>query len=372
MNNSITMIMYGKSVGGAELQFIELANYLSEKNRVRLVCLGGDTCLKSTSINDCINLKVYTYNKKYYFILAFLNEIFNKLNCKSTIIITTSFIGNVLGYLISLRTNSRIISLQTVSRCMRRPLIDRFVLKRFDVLVAGAEDIKKYLINHIGLSSNIEVVHNWVDFSKRTTSQKSVDVRLKFGLKDCTVIGCIGRLHPQKGQIFLIEAFSVVYRYLPNCRLILVGDGDDMSKLKLRIRQLDLQDQVIFTGSVKGNNYNEMFSAIDIYVQPSIFEGLPRTLLDAMYYGKPIIASNINGNSEAIISGENGLLVESQNVTELVDNIMKLALDKVFRDTLGSNAKKFVHEHFEMRSQLLRIENLISKEIYSDKITKIH
>lgn len=363
MSDAVLMIMYGKSVGGAELQFIELANYLAEKRSVRLLSLGGDGSIRGAHLADNVELKVYPYRGKFSSIPALIHAWFENCRYQASAIVTTSFIGNVLGYLLGFYRSARTVSLQTVSKCMRRPLIDRFVLRRFYSLVAGAEDIKTYLIAHLGFRERIEVVHNWVDFSKRGSLPEPSSVKEKMNLQSQLVIGCIGRLHPQKGQIYLIEAYAQISEKFPDSVLLLVGGGDERAALELRVAQLGLRGRVLFAGELTGSGYNEVFAAIDIYVQPSVFEGLPRTLLDAMYYGKPVIASEINGNVEAVVSGVNGLLVPSMDVSALANAIALLANDVKYRDVLGRAAGQFVREHFEMRSQLGRIESLLFHNI---------
>lgn len=358
MRDAVLMIMYGKQVGGAELQFIELANFLAEKHSVRLLSLGGDGSIRGGNLATNVELEVYTYQGKLSSVPELLRAWFSNCRYPARAIVTTSFIGNVLGYMLGFYRNVRTVSLQTVSKCMRRPSIDRFILRRFHTLVAGAEDIRTYLYDHLGKRDRVEVVHNWVDFSKRGILPESSVIKAKWGLQNKLVIGCIGRLHPQKGQIYLIEAYAQIAGQFPNSTLILVGGGDERAKLEQRVDQLNLREQVIFAGEVTGSGYNEMFAAIDIYVQPSIFEGLPRTLLDAMYFGKPVIASDINGNSEAVISQQTGILVTAADVPSLVDAIRNLCNDAQYRDKLGNAALLSVRERFEMRKQLLRIENL--------------
>lgn len=359
MRDAVLMIMYGKQVGGAELQFIELANFLAERHSVRLLSLGGDGSIRGANLATNVELEVYTYRGKFSSVPALLRAWLANCRYPARAIVTTSFIGNVLGYLLGCYRSARTVSLQTVSKCMRRPRIDRFILKRFHTLVAGAEDIKTYLVAHLGNRDRIEVVHNWVDFSKRGHLPEPGEIKAKMNLQNKLVIGCIGRLHPQKGQIYLIEAFAQIASEFPGSILLLVGGGDERAALEQRVDQLGLREHVLFVGEVTGAGYNEMFAAIDIYVQPSLFEGLPRTLLDAMYYGKPVIASDINGNSEAVVSGKTGILVPSASVAELADAIKMLGHDVKYREELGRAALLSVRERFEMRKQLLRIENLM-------------
>jgi glycosyltransferase involved in cell wall biosynthesis len=243
---------------------------------------------------------------------------------------------------------------------MRYPVVDRLVLQRFDALIAGATDIKDYLISYGQNSSRIHVVHNWVDFSKRKPSSSVLDTRKKLGAGGQIIIGCIGRLHPQKGQIYLIRAFPKVLAEYPDTMLMLVGDGETRGVLEKEVTLLGLAEKVVFTGTAIGDEYNNFIAAIDIYVQPSLFEGLPRTLLDAMYMGKAIVATDINGNKEAIKHEVNGLLVPSEDSAKLSDAILELLRDPVKIEKYSSSATNYAQQNFGMDRQLEKIEHVIA------------
>lgn len=353
------MIMYGRQVGGAELQFIELANYLASSYQVRLISLGGDGALQSAQVDPRIETQVYSYSGYLSTAKAVTRAVIGNLGYSAKHVVTTSFIANFLGWAIGMFHKRKLISLQTVSKCMRHPFLDRFVLKRFDVLVAGAHDIREYLIGHDQNPDRIHVIHNWVDFSKRKPSETVAETRRKLGMSDQLIVGCIGRLHPQKGQIHLVRAFAEVLAKYPDTLLLLVGDGETRDVLKKKVSALGLDKNVIFTGTATGDEYNNYLAAIDVYVQPSVFEGLPRTLLDAMYMGKPIVATDINGNCEAIQHEVNGLLVPSKDVKKLSLALMKLLGDPNEREKLSKQAIKSATDNFSMIKKMGEIEALL-------------
>lgn len=356
---NILMIMYAKAVGGAELQFLELANFLAKSFRVRLICLGGDGALKNVRLSENIEIQVYPYSRGVNSLIALARAFWENVGFPSRSIVTTSFIGNVLGFLIGKLKKARLVSLQTVSVCMRHPFIDREVLRRFDVLVAGAEDIKAYLLSHGQAKNQIQVVHNWVDFSKRTVTESAEETKARWGVDGKLTIGCIGRLHPQKGHQFLIRAFEIMAKDKPGFRLLLVGDGELRDLLEKQVIQSGLSEKVIFTGIVTGVDYNNILQAIDIYVQPSVFEGLPRTLLDAMYLCKPIVATDINGNKEAIEHMVSGLLVPPKDAKALSNAMSTLIADPELRVSLSSRASQRAKEQFEMNAQLEKIRTIV-------------
>lgn len=354
----LLMIMYGKDIGGAELQFIELAKELAGRHQVRLISLGGDGATKSTQLPAAIELKVYPYSGKHSALLGLLKAWLGNLAYRPDAIITTAVFGNALGFALSIMGSPRLVSLQTVSKAMRYPRLDKFVLRRFDRLIAGSSDIRQYLIGHGQNPDRIEVVNNWVDFSNRTVTVDAETTRNKYGIEEKqTFIGCIGRLHHQKGQEFLIRAFRELRSIRPGLRLMLVGDGPNAEMLREEAK--DLGESVIFAGSVVGHEYNNLLNAFDLYVQPSRFEGLPRTLLDAMYLSKPIVATAVNGNLDALRDGENGLLVPPENPAAIVLAVQSLLDAPEYSAGLARRAHQDAVTSFDMVRQLQRIERVL-------------
>ncbi len=362
--SNVLMIMYGVSVGGAELQFLELANHLSKRNSIRIICLGGNGALNTTHVFDGIDVKVYPYSSGVSALFGLLRALFENARYPAGVIVTTSFFGNLLGYAFSLLGSVKLVSLQTVSVCMHHPIIDRFILRKFNTLIAGANDIKDYLVSHGQNENKICVVHNWIDFSKRIASEDKTVVRRRMNLTGKLVIGCVGRLHSQKGQLYLVRAFSNVVGNYPDIVLLLVGDGPSRGVLKDEVDALNLNDSVMFTGTISGQEYNDILGIIDIYVQPSVFEGLPRTLLDAMYMGKAIIASDINGNREAIEHGKTGLLVPSENVDSLYEALVRLIENPDIKERFGKSANEAAILKFDMNKQFERIDEIISPKYF--------
>lgn len=350
--------MYGKGIGGAELQFLELVDELAKRHQIRLVSLGGDGAVKAIKLPETVELKTYHYDQKLSALLGLGWAWIGNLGYGAHAIVSTSFFSNVLGLVFSIFGRKRLVSLQTVSKAMRYSALDRFVLRQFDVLVAGSSDIRNYLLGHGQNSERIKVVNNWVDFSSREITADTATTRAKFGLgQNDTVIGCIGRMHNQKGQEFLIRAFRDLKQCNPGLRLVLVGDGPTMAAMQKEAS--DLGNSVIFTGSVVGDNYNNLMNMFDIYVQPSRFEGLPRTLLDAMYLRKPIVATAVNGNLDAIQDGKNGLLVPAEQTQAIVIAVQAMLDDREWAKQLGKQACQDAEKNFDMNQQLQRIESIL-------------
>ena len=186
------------------------------------------------------------------------------------------------------------------------------------------------------------------DPGKITVLPAGVEVGL-FGLKyassknesDCFQIGYIGRLSPEKNLETLVLAFAnFTQRINTSCQLLLVGDGESRIALERLTKKLGISERVIFVGFK--TDVKPFLSTFDVFVLPSIFEGTPISLLEAMAAGKAIVASNLPAISEIITDGEDALLFDPYNIESLTDALIKFYSSPGLRKELGANAKKTV------------------------------
>lgn len=363
MKNSkkVSIIMYGLGTGGAELQFLELAKELNKTYQLVVYGLAKRGELAKEFENANIKLEVFEYNSLITFIISMFKAQYSIKKYRPSTIISTSFIGNATAYISKkLYFTKKIISFQTVAKCMTKyKKLDSFILNNFDYLVAGANQISNYLLEHEVYNSNIHVIHNWVDFSTKIITESKEETYTKFNISnDYYNLICIARLHEQKGHKYLIQAMSLLPKEF-KIRLYLVGKGPEEEYLKKLILKNKLSNIVFLLGEQRDENYVNLLGNLDTFILPSLYEGLPRTLLDAMYLGKTIIATNVDGNIEAIAHNETALLVNSKNYKELKDTIVMLYQNKTLQTKLGVNAKKHVVKYFDMKKQFKKILELI-------------
>lgn len=148
------------------------------------------------------------------------------------------------------------------------------------------------------------------------------EIRAKYGIKDGDfVIGHVGRFYPQKNHDFLIDVFSEVHKQKPNAKLLLLGDGPLQEKIKQKVESLGLAEAVIFAGLQK--EPAPFYSVMDVFAFPSLWEGLPLTLVEAQYSGLPCVVSE-NVTKEVLISGHCVL------VKELDLNLWAKSLESTF------------------------------------------
>lgn len=169
---------------------------------------------------------------------------------------------------------------------------------------------------------NISVIYNGIDVDEFKYSENNRNkIRKEFNLADKTVIGHVGRFTKLKNHTFLLDVFSSYHQINPNSVLMLVGKGELEEEIKKRVKELNLEDSVIFTGT--RDDVGALLSAFDIFVSPSFFEGLSVVLIDAQCNGLPVIA-NTNIAKEGIISNS-VILLPIDSVENWVNNINMLS-----------------------------------------------
>ena len=159
------------------------------------------------------------------------------------------------------------------------------------------------------------------------------------GSRTLEIVG-IGRLCYQKNFILLVEAFSVVVKKYEGCKLILYGRGPHKVQIIRRIKELGLQENVIFYGHAK--NIHELIEKSAMFVLSSDYEGMPNALLEAMAIGMPVVSTDCYGGGprDIIEDGKNGLLVSMNDKIALAGAMMKILENRDFAIELGRNASK--------------------------------
>lgn len=159
------------------------------------------------------------------------------------------------------------------------------------------------------------------------------------------VIGCIARMDVSKGALVLFEAFVVLAKIRPELRLVLAGYGDASFELARRTQSLGLQGRVELMGHYDGD-VDVLISTFDLYVFPSLWEGFPYSIIEAMRAGAAIIATRVGGIPEAIMDGQEGILVDPGSRDAIASAIQRLIDDPLLRHSLGRNAQlKFRTSH---------------------------
>jgi glycosyltransferase involved in cell wall biosynthesis len=160
-------------------------------------------------------------------------------------------------------------------------------------------------------------------------------------------IGTISELHPIKGHGYLLEGFrEALYRSALPLYLFIIGDGQENKKIQKQIDNMRLADNVFMCGHI--DNAEAILKAFDIFILPSISEGLPYVLQEAGFGGLPTIASNVGGIPEIIEDGKTGLIIKPESVSDITHSILKLVYEPHIRKELGLNLHKKIIAEFTL------------------------
>ena len=154
----------------------------------------------------------------------------------------------------------------------------------------------------------------------------------------------------------LIEAFNVCKEQSSKARLLLVGDGEQMEEIERLVTNLNLDKYVSLSG--RRMDIPRCLQVMDIYVQPSLYEGVSNTILEAMSVGLPIVATKVGGTPEIVQNGRNGILVKSDDSMELITALITLLKDTGKRIELGKSGRVCIQKHFSLDRMIATYENL--------------
>lgn len=219
-----------------------------------------------------------------------------------------------------------------------------------------SEAVTGFLVEEVGLKrEKIITIPNGIDiksFSVKTNRKKKIrELGLTLNSK---VVGTVSRLYePTKGIKFLLEAFKIAQSKIDS-ELLIVGGGRDEKELKKIARKLKIK--ALFVG--ERNDVAEILPVMDVFVLPSLSEGFPVVILEAMAAGIPVVATDVGGNKEVIVDGKTGFIVEPGVPHKLAEKIEELLEDETLRKSLGEEGFKRIEKKFSIEKTVDRIENL--------------
>lgn len=227
----------------------------------------------------------------------------------------------------------------------RMPLtrVRKRMMQHVDHFVAISEEVVTELHAWGIPEERIVQIPNGVDTDRFTPPALTDKQRTQeaLGLADAAqVVVCVGRLTAKKRVDILLQAWESVHRVHTSARLLLLGDGPEQTALQALADELDLGLSVTFYGAQP--DILPYLHAADVFVLPSVSEGLSNALLEAMAAGLPCIVSNIGGNVDLITDGENGLFFGSGNVKQLTEMLLRILRNDMERCEFGRRARETV------------------------------
>ena len=229
--------------------------------------------------------------------------------------------------------------------------IDRAVTAAFvDRVIAVSEASRRFLLDNKHVPpAKVVTVPNGREPSRSGPADRD-EVRRELGVSSGTVLGILGRLEEQKGHRYLLRALPDILREEPALWLLVVGEGSLRDALERDARELGVDHRVIFTGF--RSDVPRVLAAVDVVVQPSLYEGLPLTCIEAAAAAKPIVAPAVDGTPEVVAHGETGLLVPPGDSCALADAVLQLLRDPATAIRLGRRARVVALDRFSLSASV--------------------
>ncbi len=227
-------------------------------------------------------------------------------------------------------------------------------LRYFDIVVAVSEYTKKKLIELHVPEGKLEVIHNGIDVSSLSGSGKGL-LRKALGLEEgVKVVGYIGRLGPEKGIPYLLEAAETICRSRKDIYFTLIGEGILKEETEAFIASKGLKGRIIMLGWRK--DATGLLPDMDMLLLPSLTEGAPMVILEAMAAGVPVITSDVGGIGEIIEDSKTGLLISPRDPQAIVESINTLLENRELAASISRNSLAEVKTRFSSHSMSERYE----------------
>ncbi len=368
----VVYLAHTLAVGGAEEMILNLIRYLPAEYERAVVCIGtpgpiGDEVEKTGYPFRSLGLQPGLLRP---FDLMRLQQFLH--DCEPTIVHTFLLTASLYGRFASMLARVPIVVGTEVNIYERkRPLhrmAERWLMQRTDAVVASAESVRDFYVDQIGADPDkVVVIYNAVDWSQLQTTMSRDEMRAELGVPlDVPLAGIIARLTEQKAHRVLFDAM-VSRPELANLHLLAVGDGELRRELQSRVEQLGLSGRVHFAGARR--DLGNILGAIDMFVMPSLWEGLPLSLVLAMGAGLPVIASKVAGIPEVVHDNVSGLLVEPGDVPQLATAMTRVLQDDTLRVLLSQEARAFVRPRFGVDGYIASVTSLYDRLLTAKQIS---
>ena len=378
---TILHLFSGDLWAGAEVMVYNLLSKLKEEPKLKIIALSLNEGILASKLKDA-GIETYIIPEKNNSFAKVLLKAFNLLKKrKIDIIHSHRYKENILALLLSKTTGvkklittmhglseppstlassgSTLTSTLTYERNANTPVglktkIDYFILKHFFTnIVAVSQEMKNTLIQKYGFKKEkVEVIYNGIPLNSDLRNSKFEIRNLKNGSFH---IGTVGRMVPVKDFNLFLEIAAEIKRQvisnfefrisnLKNVRFSILGDGPLKEQLTKKVKELNIQNCVDFMSPMP--DPMPYYQSLDLYLNTSLHEGIPLSILEAMACKKPVVAPKVGGIPEIISDGENGVLVEAREPEKFVNSCLKLIQDKDMRFAMGNKASKRIVSYF--------------------------
>jgi glycosyltransferase involved in cell wall biosynthesis len=230
--------------------------------------------------------------------------------------------------------------------------MDRMVPKRFDALAAVSDAGAQRLLDSGVPAEKIKIIANGIDVGAFERGQTPPAISVSGG----KVVGVVARLDLQKGFEYLLRAIRELCDTFCALEVVIVGEGPDRKAIEDMVQEYGLQSNVVLAG--QQSDMPGVYAAMDIFVLPSLNEGLPMTVLESMAASRPVVATRVGAIPSVIKDGENGLLVDPRDADGLRNAIARLLSDRALCRRIGDKAHDWVNRNYTSEAMALKYRQL--------------
>jgi sugar transferase (PEP-CTERM/EpsH1 system associated) len=348
------------STGGAESVLINLAQGLDRDRYRSLVCLLSEGWLKRELDRRRIETLVIPQPRSLD--VPWLLRVRQLLRERGIHVMHShEFATNVYASFLS-----RLTGIPTIATThgknyyagkWRRRAAYRFAARN-SVMVAVSEDLKRFMAERVGIPpGRIRVVHNGIDLRRYAGGGADRALRAQLGIgPQQRVIGTVGNLFSVKGQTYLLQACKTVAGAFPDLVLLVAGEGEQLGPLEREAAALGVSGNVRFLGF--RDDVPALLQAMEVFVLPSLSEGLPLSVLEALALERPVVATNVGGMPEIVQDGVTGYLVPPADPGALADRILRLLRDARSAAQMGRAGRKRVEAGFGLEQMIGEYQSL--------------
>jgi len=368
---SICHILYKLDYGGLENGVINIINHLpKDKYAHTIISLKAVTDFRERLTAE--NVEIYEINKSDGKDFRVYGKVWTLLRSINPDVVHTRNIPTVdmlfLAYLSGRRSlihSEHGFNFSEAAEAAWRYKMLRRTIRLLPVkYVAVSRNIREWLRAEIGIQPRrVLTIHNGVDTNVfAQPPEMGTPYPSKTARNNPFIIGHVGRFAPIKNQVLLVKAFCLLLVRFPHLRqflrLFMIGDGPQRAECEKILADCNASEVAWLPGFLE--HMPDVYRKFDLFVLPSIREGISNTLLEAMACGIPVVATDVGGTAEVVLDGRTGMLVKSGNIDSMANAIMSYVSDRGLLYTHGKNARTHIQSNFSLAEMIREYDQLYS------------